>query len=84
LAILIILQFMMQTALIAAVAMVFLPIVHDIAFDAGVFDNASAWTQSIVDNFWNWSIIFFIAAMAGNIVWFLRALQRQQVEQQTF
>ena len=74
----------MQTALIVAVAMVFLPVVHDFAFDYGIFDNSSSFIISIASNFWNWSIIFFIAAMAGNIVWFLRALQRQQVEQQTF
>jgi len=83
-AILIILQFMIQTALVAVIAIIFLPVVHHIAFDAGTFENSQPFIKDLVATGWVWSIVFFIAAIAGNIVWFLRALQRQQAEVQTF
>lgn len=83
-AVLIILQFMMQTALVAAVAILFLPVIHHIAFDAGTFENSQPFIKDLVATGWVWSIVFFVAALAGNIVWFLRALQRKQAEVQSY
>jgi len=74
----IITQYIMQTALIVVVALLFLPIISNIIFGpASMFANTSAETQSHRDALWKWTIILFIAAMAGNTVWFYRALQRQ-------
>ena len=83
-AIMIILQFMLQTGIIAVFAMLFLPIVHDIAFDNKIFDDAQPTTKALVDQAWTWSIIFFIAGAGGNVVWFYQALQRKQREEVSF
>lgn len=83
-AIMIILQFLLQTFFVAIVAMFFLPVVHDIAFDSGTFDNASPTVQGFVAQAWIWSIVFFIAGAGGNCVWFLQALQRKRQEEVTF
>lgn len=83
-AIMLILQFMLQTAFIAIFAILFLPVVHEIAFEAGTFDNSSENIQSLVAQGWNWAIIFFIAGAAGNIFWFYQALQRKRREEVQF
>lgn len=68
----------MQTALITALFIMWTPIISSIAYDSGMFDHSSAQVQAIRDALWNWSIIIPVAAMAGNVVWFFRALQRQE------
>ena len=83
-AIMIILQFMLQTGFIAIFAILFLPIIHDIAFDNGTFDDSSAEIKALVAQGWTWSIIFFIAGAAGNVFWFYQALQRKRREEVTF
>jgi hypothetical protein len=80
----ILLQFIFQSGLITVVALYFIPIIHDIAYDFGIFANALPSTLALVDAAWQWSIIWFIAALAGNIVWMLKAIQREQVEQRSF
>ena len=72
-------QFIMQTALIVVVAILFIPIISNIIFGpTGMFANTSAETQAHRDALWNWTIVLFIAAIAGNVVWYFRALQRQE------
>jgi hypothetical protein len=75
---------MLQTGFIVAFAILFLPIVHEIAFDSGTFDDSADNIQSLVAQGWTWSIIFFIAGIGGNTFWFLQALQRKRREEVQF
>lgn len=74
----IILQFVMQTALIVVVVLIFLPIIATLVFGP-LFSNTTAETQALRDSLWSWTIIIFIGAICGNVVWYYRALQRQEV-----
>lgn len=77
----IILQFMLQTGMVVVFAIFFLPILHDIFLESYLYDNiASPFIKSLVANLWTWSIIIFIAGIAGNVVWLLRAIQAKQAE----
>ncbi len=80
----IILQYVFQTGLVVVIALFMIPIVHNIAYDLGIFDTALASTLNLVNAAWQWSIIWFIAAIAGNTVWLFKAMQREQVEQRSF
>ena len=73
----IILQFLLQTGLVVVFAMFFIPIIHQIVFESG-YEFSIPYIEELIDQLWNWSIIFFIAGMAGNTIWFLRALQAYQ------
>lgn len=73
----IILQYLLQTGLVVVFALFFIPIIHRIIFEAGYVFSVP-YIASLADQLWNWSIIFFIAGMAGNTIWFLRALQAYQ------
>lgn len=79
----IILQYLLQTGLVVVFALFFIPIIHTIIFEAG-YEFSVPFIESLADQLWNWSIIFFIAGMAGNTIWFLRALQAQQAAMRTF
>lgn len=83
-AIMIILQYMMQTSFIVIFGILFLPVIHEIAFDSGTFDDSSAEIQTLVNQGWTWSIIFFVAGIAGNTFWFYQALQRKRKEEVQF
>lgn len=83
-AIMIILQYMMQTGFVVIFGILFLPVIHEIAFESGTFDNSSSNIQSLVSQGWVWSIIFFIAGIAGNTFWFFQALQRKRKEEVQF
>lgn len=79
----IILQYLIQTGLVVVFALFFIPVIHEILFEAG-YEFSVPFVESLVDQLWNWSIIFFIAGMAGNTIWFLRALQAYQASVRTF
>lgn len=83
-AIMIILQFMLQTGLIVVVAMYMIPTLHNIFFETGIENTISAETQNRINQLWIWSIIFFITGLAGNIFWFYQALQRKRREEVQF
>jgi len=81
----IILQFMLQTGLVVTMAIFFIPVIHDILFDSNAAGNIQTpFLRELIDNLWVWAIIFFIAGMAGNVIWFIRALQAQQAQVRTF
>ncbi len=80
----VLLQYMFQTGLVVVVALYMIPIVHDIAYDLGVFDTALASTLGLVDAVWQWSLIWFIAAIAGNTIWLFKVMQREQVQERSF
>ena len=79
----ILLQFLFQTGLVVVVALFFIPIIHTIIFEAG-YTFSIPYVESLADQLWNWSIVFFIAGMAGNVIWFLRALQAYQSTVRTY
>lgn len=80
---LILLQFLIQTGGVVVIAILFIPILHQIIFENG-YEFHIPYVESIVENLWSWSITFFIAGMAGNIIWFFRALQAYQSTQRVF
>ena len=73
----IILQYLLQTGLVVVFALFFIPIIHQIIFEGG-YTFSIPFIEDLIEQLWNWSIIFFIAGMAGNTIWFLRALQAYQ------
>ena len=73
----IILQYLLQTGLVVVFALFFIPIIHQIIFEVG-YEFSIPYVESLADQLWSWTIIFFIAGMAGNTIWFLRALQAYQ------
>lgn len=77
----IIMQFIMQTCLITALFIMWNPVISQIAYHTGLFDNSDAQVKSIRDALWNWSIVIPIAAMGGNVVWLFRTLQRQEANE---
>lgn len=79
----IILQFLFQTGLVVVFALFFVPIIHQILFESG-YQFSIPFIETLVDQLWNWSIIFFIGGMAGNVIWFLRALQAYQATVRQF
>lgn len=79
----IILQYLLQTGLVVVFALFFIPIIHEIIFEAG-YEFSVPFVESLVDQLWTWAIIFFIAGMAGNTIWFLRALQAYQTTVRSF
>lgn len=81
----IIIQFMFYTGLIVVFAIYFIPILHDILFDSNAAANIQTpFLRTLLNSTWSWSIIFFIAGIAGNIVWFVRAIQARQTEVRQF
>ena len=74
-------QFIMQTSLIVVVALLFIPIIYNLAYTTNLFSGTTAETKEHRDALWKWTIVIFIGAMAGNVVWLLRALQSQQAGQ---
>lgn len=71
-------QFVMQTGLIVFIALVFLPTISAMVFDSNLFSGTTEETQQRRDAMWVWTIVIFIGAMAGNVVWYFRAIQSQQ------
>lgn len=80
---LIILQYIIQTGIVVVFALFFVPVIHTIIFESG-YTFSIPYIESLADQLWNWSIIFFIAGMAGNTIWFLRALQARQAALRQF
>lgn len=77
----IILQFMLQTGFVVVSAIFLLPILHDIFLESNIYDNIQTpFIKDLVANLWTWSIIYFIAGLAGNVLWLLRAIQTKQAE----
>ena len=54
------------------------PIISAIAYHNSIYDNASAQVQAIRDALWSFGIIISAVAMAGNIIWLFKALQRKE------
>jgi hypothetical protein len=74
-------QFMMQTAIIIVFGILFLGgIIPEMIFESNLFANVSAETLAHRDALWNWSIVIFIGAIAGNVVWLLREGQKEESE----
>lgn len=81
----IIIQFMLQTGLVITLAIFFIPVIHDILFDSDVQAQIqSSFVRSLVTQLWTWTIVFFIGGMAGNVLWFIRAIQARQTEVRQF
>lgn len=72
-------QFMFQTFLIIIFGILFLGnVIPGMIFDSALFSNVSDETNAHKDAMWNWSIIIFVGAIAGNIIWYYRELQKEQ------
>lgn len=72
---------MMQTGLIVVFGILFLGgIIPNMIFESALFANVSESTLGHRDALWNWSIVIFIAAIAGNVIWLLREGQRERTE----
>lgn len=79
----IILQYLLQTGIVVVFALFFIPVIHQILFEGG-YTFSVPFIESLIDQLWTWAVIFFIAGMAGNTIWFLRALQTYQASLRTF
>ena len=81
----ILLQFLLQTGMVVALAIYFIPIIHDIILDSDIYHNIQTPSvRLLVDQLWIWTIVFFVGGMAGNVLWFLRAMQARQVETRSY
>jgi len=79
----ILIQYIMQTGIVVVFALFFIPIIHQIFFDSGITFSVP-FIASLAANLWDWAIIFFIAGMAGNTIWFIRAMQAYQQTQRVY
>lgn len=79
----IILQYIIQTGGIVVIALFFIPIIYTILFESG-YTFQTQFVSDMADQLWTWSYVFFIAGMAGNTIWFIRALQAYQRTQRVY
>ena len=81
----IILEFMFFTGLLVCLAIFFIPVIHDILFDSDIQAQVQDdFVRSAITQLWTWTIVFFIGGMAGNVIWFVRAMQARQAEVRQF
>lgn len=73
-------QFLLQTAGIALLAIMMIPIINIIAFDDGLWAGTTAENQAKRDALYQWSLIIPIVAMGGNVVWLYQAIQRKDYD----
>lgn len=74
----IIMQFIMQTCLIAGLGIMWLPIISTVAYENPIYDTANIQTQVIRDALWSFGIVLSVIAQGGNMIWFFKALKRQE------
>ena len=83
-AFIVIVQFALQTALIAAIAIMWQPILVAVGYDTPLYDDATIQELAIRDALWYFGIIIPVIAQAGNILWLYVELRKQQVAAQGY
>lgn len=73
-----IMQFILQTAGIALLAILLQPIINIIAFDDGLWANTTAENQARRDALYQWTLIIPVVAMGANVLWLYRTVQRKE------
>ncbi|MEO9308975.1 MAG: hypothetical protein ABI337_01615 [Nitrososphaera sp.] len=73
-----IMQFILQTAGIALLAILLQPILNIIAFDPSLWAHTTAENQARRDALYQWSLVIPTVAMGANVVWLYRAVQRNE------
>lgn len=73
-----ILQFIMVTALISGLWIMWAPVISSIAYENTLLDNASAQSKVIRDAFWSFGMALPAVAMAYNVVSFFSYLKKRE------
>lgn len=73
-----IMQFILQTAGIALLAILLQPIINIIAYDEGLWAETTSENQARRDALYQWTLIIPVVAMGANVVWLYRAVQRKE------
>lgn len=83
-AFIVIIQFILQTAMIALIAMMWQPILGAVGYGTAMYDSASIQELAIRDALWYFGIIIPVVAQVGNILWLYTELRKQTVEAQGY
>lgn len=73
-----IMQFILQTAGIALMAILLQPIINIIAYDEQLWADTTAENKARRDALYQWSLVIPTVAMGANVVWLYRAVQRKE------
>ena len=80
----VIMQFVLQTAMIVMIGIMWQPVLTAAGYDTELYTGASLQEIAIRDALWYFGIIIPIIAQVGNILWFYVELRKQTVEAQGY
>lgn len=81
----IVVQFALQTALIAAIGIMMMPILAAVGYDSSLYDdNPTLQELAIRDAFYYFGVTIVIIAQAGNIIWLFVELRKEKLAAQGF
>jgi hypothetical protein len=83
-AFIIVVQFAIQTALIAAIGIMMTPILASVGYETTLYDDATVQELAIRDAFYYFGMILIIIAQAGNIIWLFVELRKEKLAAQGF
>ncbi len=70
-------QFVVQTALLVLMGIMWQPILTMAGYDSPLYDDASIQELAIRDALWQFGIIMAVIGMTANIFWFYNELRKQ-------
>jgi hypothetical protein len=77
-------RFAVQTALIAALGIMWTPIFAAVAYDTTLYDTATIQELALRDAFWYFGMIMVVIAQTGNIIWLYVELRKEKLAAQGF
>lgn len=73
-----IMQFILQTAGIALLAILLQPIINIIAYDDQLWAGTTSENQARRDALYQWTLVIPVVAMGANVLWLYRTVQRKE------
>lgn len=83
-AFIIVAQFAVQTALIAAIGIMLTPILAAVGYDTTLYDDGTIQELAIRDAFYYFGMILVVVAQSGNIIWLFVELRKEKLAAQGF
>lgn len=83
-AFIIIMRFGIQTALIAAIGIMWTPIFAAVGYDTNLYDGATIQELALRDAFYYFGMILIIIGQTGNILWLFTELRKEKLAAQGF
>lgn len=77
-------QFAAQTALIAALGIMWTPILAAVGYDTTLYDGASTQELALRDALYYFGMIIVVIAQTGNIIWLYVELRKEKLAAQGF